>query len=132
MPPDDTLRPLYDYATALLQGVCRRPFSLGSLPSADGVVFLRAKLDPADLDELAYADAYAGMRAVLSRWGGIRQDATGQPFRIRFNFYDERNDDVAFEQPVAPAAPAQASAIAAAQPKRPRRTRAARKRRGTG
>jgi hypothetical protein len=131
MPPDDTLRPLYDYATALLKGMCRRPFSLGDLPSENGMVFLRAKLDPADLDELAFADAYAGMRAVLSRWGAVHEDANGQPFRIRFNFYDPRNDDVEFQPPVAPAA-APAARMAAAPARPPARKRASRRGRGRG
>jgi hypothetical protein len=103
MPPDETLRPLYDYATAILQGVCRDRFDLGHLTSANGEIFLRARLAPRDLDDLAYADAYAGIRAVLARWGAIHQDGSGQPLRIRFNFHDPRSDDVEF-QPAAAAA----------------------------
>jgi hypothetical protein len=131
MPPDDTLRPLYDYATDLLQGICRRSFSLGHLTSSNGDIFLRAKLDLTDLDELAYADAYAGVRAVLSRWGAVRLDSAGQPFRIRFNFYDPRNDDVEFEPAIAAAATPEAQ-IAAAPKERPARKSAGRRRRRTG
>ncbi len=101
--PDD-LGPLYEYTTELLRGICRRPFRLAHLTSTSGEIFLRAKLDPADLDELAYADAYPGMRAVLARWGELQVDAAGQPLRIRFNFYDPRNEGLAFGRAVTPAA----------------------------
>lgn len=113
----EELRPLYEYASGLLQGLCRRPFQLGHLTSSNGEIFLRAMLRPEDHDELAYSDVYPALRAVLARWGAIHADAAGNPFRVRFNFYDRRNDEIEFQPAVAPAA-VLAAAAARRSPRR--------------
>ena len=93
---------LYDYTSALLQGLCRNPFQLGHRVGENGEIFMRAKVDPADYDELAYSDAYPGIRGVLGRWGAIRPQPNGRPCQVSFNLYDPRTDGIEFRAPTTP------------------------------